>query len=98
MNKKNLRKLIPKWIRVSNRYKHLIYGGIVAILLYPIILLMVLNIQEQNLLALLLSFMTTGALGFGMEFKDRIWGGKFDLLDLLATVLIPLILIIIKLI
>ena len=44
MNKKNLRKLIPKWIRVSNRYKHLIYGGIVAMLLYPIILFMVLNI------------------------------------------------------
>ena len=40
--------------------------------------------------------MTTGALGFGMEFKDRMWGGKFDLLDLLATILIPLILIIIN--
>ena len=26
-------------------------------------------------------------LAFGMEFKDKQWGGKFDWLDLLATVI-----------
>lgn len=26
-------------------------------------------------------------LAFGMEYKDKLWGGKFDWLDLLATII-----------
>lgn len=35
----------------------------------------------------LLTILFALGLGMGMEFKDRQWGGKWDWLDLLATVL-----------
>lgn len=37
--------------------------------------------------AFLLTVLFAAGLAVGMEFKDRQWGGRFDWLDLLATVL-----------
>ena len=53
-----------KWLKKSNRDKHLIYAipcGLIGTLLFVL------------------------GLAIGMEFKDKQWGGKFDYLDLLAT-------------
>lgn len=36
---------------------------------------------------LLLTILFVLGLAFGMEFKDRQWGGKWDWLDILATLL-----------
>lgn len=35
--------------------------------------------------ALFLTFLFALGLGVGMEFKDKMWGGKWDWLDLTAT-------------
>lgn len=37
--------------------------------------------------AFLLTFLFALGLGVGMEFKDKMWGGKWDWLDLTATCL-----------
>lgn len=55
-----------KWLKKSNRDKHLIYAipcGLIGTLLFVL------------------------GLAIGMEFKDKQWGGKFDYLDLLATLI-----------
>lgn len=55
-----------KWLKKSNRDKHLIYAipcGLIGTLLFVL------------------------GLAIGMEFKDEQWGGKFDYLDLLATLI-----------
>lgn len=49
------------------------------------------NRQKHFLYAILCAFLLTilfvGGLACGMEFKDRAYGGKWDWLDLLATIL-----------
>ena len=55
-----------KWIKESNRDKHLLYAipcGLLSTILFA------------------------AGLAIGMEFKDKQWGGKFDYLDLLATLI-----------
>lgn len=37
--------------------------------------------------SLLLTFLFTLGLATGMEFKDKLWGGKFDWLDWISTIL-----------
>lgn len=37
--------------------------------------------------AFLLTILFVGGLAAGMEFKDRAWGGKWDWLDIAATLL-----------
>ena len=37
--------------------------------------------------AFLLTILCVGGLAAGMEFKDRAWGGKWDWLDIAATLL-----------
>lgn len=55
-----------KWIIESNRWKHLIGGCI---------------------LGLLLTILCAIGCAGGMEFKDKQWGGQWDWLDFLATIL-----------
>lgn len=54
------------WLCDSNRWKHLV-GGFA--------------------LGLLLTFLCALGCAGGMEFKDRQWGGQWDWLDFLATIL-----------
>lgn len=37
--------------------------------------------------ALIGTILFVAGLAIGMEFKDKLWGGKFDWLDLLATMI-----------
>lgn len=55
-----------KWIKESNRWKHLIGGFI---------------------LGLVLTILCAIGCAGGMEFKDKQWGGRWDWLDFLATVI-----------
>lgn len=55
-----------KWIKESNRWKHLIGGFI---------------------LGLVLTVLCAIGCAGGMEFKDKQWGGRWDWLDFLATVI-----------
>nr|DAI23391.1 MAG TPA: putative periplasmic lipoprotein [Caudoviricetes sp.] len=55
-----------KWLKQSNRLKHL-YIGIIS--------------------AIIGSILLTAGLAFGKEYADKSWGGKFDWLDILATLL-----------
>lgn len=38
-------------------------------------------------IALFLTILFVAGLGVGMEFKDKSWGGKWDWLDLTATIM-----------
>jgi hypothetical protein len=55
-----------KWIKESNRWKYLIGGFI---------------------LGLVLTVLCAIGCAGGMEFKDKQWGGRWDWLDFLATVI-----------
>lgn len=57
---------LPKWLRESNRPKHLVYALPCGLLGGPLFVL---------------------GLALGMEYKDKAWGGKFDWLDILATLI-----------
>lgn len=58
-------------LRKSNRYKHLIGGFIIGIII---------NSVFDGIIA-------TSAVGGALEFKDKSWGGKWDWIDLLFTIL-----------
>lgn len=55
-----------KWLKESNRTKHLLYAIPIGFIC--------------TILAVL-------GCAFGMEFKDQQWGGKFDWLDIAATMI-----------
>lgn len=55
-----------KWLKESNRQKHLLYAIPIGFIF--------------TILAVL-------GCAFGMEFKDQQWGGKFDWLDIVATLI-----------
>lgn len=55
-----------KWLKESNRQKHLLYAIPIGFIF--------------TILAVL-------GYAFGMEFKDQQWGGKFDWLDIAATLI-----------
>lgn len=55
-----------KWLKESNRQKHLLYAIPIGFIF--------------TILAVL-------GCAFGMEFKDQQWGGKFDWLDIAATLI-----------
>lgn len=57
---------LPKWMKVSNRSRHLIYALPAGIIGGPLFVL---------------------GLALGMEYKDKLWGGSFDWLDFLATLI-----------
>ena len=55
-----------KWLKESNRTKHLLYA-------IPI--------------GFVFTILSVLGCAFGMEFKDKQWGGKFDWLDIAATMI-----------
>lgn len=86
-------KYFPKWMQVSNREKHFYYAfktSIPVVLFFTFISFIIYkeDLALQNYIMISLSTLFGyGCLGAGMEFKDKQYGNKFDLLDLLATVL-----------
>lgn len=71
----------------SNRGKHLVAGALICAAVLG--LCFVLNVQylKGTIIALIATFITACA----VEYKDKLWGGKFDWLDVVATILAPVI-------
>lgn len=100
-----IEKIIKKltgWLKESNRDKHFKYALLTSI---PVVLLFTFisfimykeDLALQNYVMISLSTLFGyGCLGTGMEFKDKQYGNKFDYLDLIATVLgvIPMLILI----
>lgn len=76
------------WILKSNRIKHLAVGTVV----FVFYLLLAYFLEKNLLCSAILSLITTTMIAGDGECKDKMWGGKFDWLDLSATILVPLVL------
>ena len=95
---KKIIKELTGWLSESNRDKHLGYGALCTIL---VLLLSIFILTLQLPIALtssIFTLMVVGSLATGMEFKDKMWGGEFDWLDLLATILFPILIVLISII
>lgn len=91
-------KKLTRWLNESNRYKHLGYGALCAILIL-LLSVFILTLQlSVTITSSIFTLMVVGSLATGMEFKDKMWGGEFDWLDLLATIILPIIIVIITII
>ena len=88
-----MKKIIKKltgWLNEGNRDKHLGYGALCAILIL-LLSVFILTLQlSVTITSSIFTLMIVGSLATGMEFKDKMWGGEFDWLDLLATILFPI--------
>lgn len=76
---------LKSWIRQSNRKKHLWGGGITFIVAG--ILFWTLTVSFPT--TIYSAFITTCFVAVALEFKDDLYGSKFDILDILATIVIP---------
>lgn len=93
---------ILNWIKESNRDKHFKYAlltSIPVVLFFTFISFIMYKedlILQNYVMISLATLFGYGCLGAGMEFKDKQYGNKFDYLDLIATVLgaIPMLILI----
>ena len=96
-----MKKIIKKltgWLNEGNRDKHLGYGALCAILIL-LLSVFILTLQlSVTITSSIFTLMIVGSLATGMEFKDKMWGGEFDWLDLLATILFPILIVLISII
>ena len=71
----------------SNRWKHLIAGA----LIYAVVLSLCFVLKVQYLKGTIIALAATLIAACAVEYKDKLWGGKFDWLDVVATILVPVI-------
>lgn len=71
----------------SNRGKHLIAGA----LIYAVVLSLCLVLNVQYLKGTIIALIATLIAACAVEYKDKSWGGKFDWLDIVATILVPVL-------
>lgn len=64
--KEKIVKMLPKWIKQSNRYKHLFYA-------IPI--------------GFFFTLICVVGVASGLEYKDKLYGNKWDWLDWVATII-----------
>lgn len=94
---------IFKWLTESNRLKHLIFGvlifvsmTVVQMLCYEILVPQVLDIKRIYLIIPINALITTLIAMCSVEYIQKSIGGKWDWLDILAGILVPLILLLIN--
>jgi hypothetical protein len=71
----------------SNREKHLIAGA----LIYAVMLGLCFVLNVQYVKGTIIALIATLIAACAVEYKDKLWGGKFDWLDVVATILVPVI-------
>lgn len=71
----------------SNRGKHLIAGA----LIYAVVLSLCFVLNVQYVRGTIIALTATLIAACAVEYKDKLWGGKFDWLDVAATILAPVI-------
>lgn len=85
-------KVLYEWLLQSNRLSH-VKAGMIIFLMMIIFCFFLLSISLGK--SAIASLMTTAIAAMAVDYKDKLWGGKFDWLDIAATVLLPLMLTII---
>lgn len=83
-----MKRIIEKlfgWLKDSNRPNHVKYGFLVFLAMLVTCLVLGVNLASS----LIIAFVATCIVATAVDYKDKLWGGKFDCLDVIATVLIP---------
>lgn len=83
------------WLFESNRPKHVIAGSMIYIISF--VLASLLYGKEYALSNVIISLFVTLVAGICVEYKDKLYGNKFDWLDVLATCISPLLSVTIEL-
>lgn len=79
-------KVLYEWLLQSNRLSH-VKAGMIIFLLMIAFSFFLLNISWGK--SAVFSLMTTAITAMAVDYKDELWGGTFDWLDVAATILIP---------
>lgn len=79
-------KVLFEWLLQSNRLSHVKAGTIIFFLMIGFSFFL-LNISLGK--SSIVSLMTAAIAAIAVDYKDKLWGGKFDWLDVAATILIP---------
>lgn len=74
------------WLFNSNRRKHFAAGALIEFMTVGLIASFVNSVTA----IIIIPFWTTFVAAISVECKDKLWGGKFDWLDVLATILTSL--------
>lgn len=83
-----MKRMIDKllgWLKDSNRPKHILCG----LLVYDAMMALCLPIGVDPVPSSVISLTATLITAAAVDYKDKLWGGKFDWLDVAATVLLP---------
>lgn len=73
------------WLKDSNRPKHIKYGLAVFIAILATCLVLSVTLPRSAMIA----FVATAIVAVAVDYKDKLWGSRFDWLDVIATVLLP---------
>lgn len=73
------------WLKESNRTKHIKYGLAIFIAMLATCLVLGVTFTRSAMIA----FVATAIVAVAVDYKDHLWGGRFDWLDVLATILLP---------
>lgn len=82
---KRLLEKIFGWLKKSNRPKHIIYGLVVFATVQATCIVLGATFARSAVIALV----ATAIVAVAVDYKDKLWGGKFDWLDVIATMLLP---------
>ena len=83
-----MKQLIEKhlgWLKDSNRPKHMKAGMLVFLAMLAVCLMLGVGLSP----AALISFLATLIVAVAVDYKDKLYGNRFDWLDVAATVLLP---------
>ena len=83
-----MKRIIEKylgWLKDSNRPKHMKCGTLV----YTVMLLLCFMLGISLVPSAVIAFVATCIVAMSVDYKDKLWGGKFDWLDVVATILLP---------
>ena len=80
-----MKRIIDKylgWLKDSNRPKHILCGLLVYTAMMAVCLILGNTLASSAVISLVATLIA-------VDYKDKLWGGKFDWLDVTATVLLP---------
>ena len=83
-----MKRIIDKylgWLKDSNHPKHILCG----LLLYAAMMAVCLIMGNTFASSAIISLVATIIAAMAVDYKNKLWGGKFDWLDVAATVLLP---------
>ena len=82
------------WLKDSNRPKHMKAGMLVFIAMLAVCLTLGVGLIPSTVIA----FVATVIVAVAVDYKDKHYGNTFDWLDVLATVLFPVVITLVVLI